>query len=289
MGGTLRGTRKRSREERLKYVGEILDLLGSTADPSKFSRLLARRSTAYRQWARQTMLELNEIELWTRWLLPDWPEDQVRQQAMQLNRLWREATGERIIFPETAEVLLELFRRGYRLGLVSNTTSSTEAPEALRQLGLTGYFETIILSAVVGKRKPDPGILLEATGRMGIEPAKCAYIGDLPHRDVAAARQAGFSKTILIHHRSRRQTTPVADYRLKPDHDIRYLTELLDIFPARTPPQPDAVFRASVSTMWAIKNFHTLQDFLEAGRRIGFRADRIKSPGRFADAGRESL
>jgi FMN phosphatase YigB (HAD superfamily)/sugar phosphate isomerase/epimerase len=270
MGGTLRGTRKRSRDERLKYTGEILKLLGSSTDPAKFSRLLARRSTAYRRWARETMIELNEAELWTRWMLPDWPEAQVREHAMRLNLLWRDATGVRVIFPEAAEVLCELFRRGYRLGLVSNTTSSTEAPDALRKLGLTSYFETVILSAVVGKRKPDPGILLEATGRMGIDPGKCAYVGDLPHRDVAAARKAGISKTILIRNRSGRESQSIVDPGLEPDHDIRNLRELLNIFPPRTPPQPAPLYAASISSMWAMNSFASLADFVEAGRRIGF-------------------
>ncbi len=270
MGGTLRSTRKRSRDERLKYTAEILTLLGSTADPAKFSRLLARRSTAYRRWARETMVELNEAELWTRWLLPEWPEAQIREQALALNTLWRDATGERVIFPEVAEVLVELFRRGYRLGLVSNTTSSTEAPDALRKLGLINYLETIVLSAVVGKRKPDPGILLEATTRMRIDPRCCAYVGDLPHRDVAAGREAGFSKTILIRRRSSRGTKGIADARLEPDAAIRNLRELLKIFPPRTPPRPAPVFAASISTMWAMSDFDSLADFIEAGRRIGF-------------------
>ena len=270
MGGTLRSTRKRSRDERLRFTGEILLLLGSDADPVDFSHLLARRATAYRRWARETMIELSEADLWARWMLPDWPEAQVRKHAVQLNLLWREATGERVVFPETAEVVLELFRRGYRLGLVSNTTSSTEAPLALKKLGLTGCFETMILSAVVGKRKPDPAILLEATGRMGIRPERCAYVGDLPQRDVAAARQAGFSKTVLIHDRSNQRSAPMDDPRLEPDHHIVNLKELLEIFPLRTPPLPATIYEASLSTMWAMKNFDWLGDFLEAGRRIGF-------------------
>ena len=115
MGGTLRGTRKRSREERLFYTGKILKLLGSDEDPAIFARRLARRETAYRKWARETLIELNEPELWTRWLLPDWPEDVIAKHAVKLNLLWRDATGERILFPETADVIIELFRRGYRL------------------------------------------------------------------------------------------------------------------------------------------------------------------------------
>ena len=272
MGGTLRVTKKRSRQERLHYTGEMIKLLGSDLDPDKFSRLLARRSTAYRRWARQTLVELNESDLLTYWLLPEWPESFIREHAQQLHRLWRQATGERTIFPETAGVVLELFRRGYRLGLVSNTTSSSEAPEALEDLGLTSYFETLVLSAVVGIRKPDPAILLEATGRMGIQPEKCAYIGDLPHRDVAAARQAGFGQAILVRKRSLHRARRIEDHSLLPDQDLRSLVELLDLFPPRPLPQPGPVFTACASTRWAMKAFHNLGDFLEASRRIGFRS-----------------
>ena len=270
MGGTLRSTKKRSRDERLKFVAEILKLLGLEADPAEFSHLLAHRATAYRRWARERMIELNEADLWSRWMLPDLPKIQVHDHAVQLNRLWRDATGERIFFPETAEVIKELFRRGYRLGLVSNTTSSTEAPEALKEHGLISYFETIILSAAVGRRKPDPAILLEATDRMGIKPGSCAYIGDLPDRDVAGSRQAGFSKAILIHCRSGEGSPPIDDPNLEPDHHIVNLKELLEIFPPRMPPKPSPVYAASISTMWAIRNFDFLGDFLESSRRIGF-------------------
>jgi HAD superfamily hydrolase (TIGR01549 family) len=271
IGGTLRGTRKRSRGERLRYTSEILKLLGSEADPLNFSRLLSRRSTAYRQWARETMCELNEADLWTRWMLPDWPEQAIQTNAMKLNKLWRDATGERFVFPETAEVVIALFRRGYRLGLVSNTTSSTEAPDAMEKLGLTGYFETIVLSAVVGKRKPNPAILLNATNAMGVPPENCAYIGDIPSRDIAAARKADFLKTILIHNSSRRKNHLNSSDGFEADHHISNLKDLLELFPSRLPPKPKSFFNASVSSMWGMGNFHALSDFIEASRRIGFR------------------
>jgi len=190
---------------------------------------------------------------------------------MQLNDLWREATADRIVFPETKEVVLELFRRGYRLGIVSNTVSSLETPRALEELELTGCFETVILSCMVGMRKPDPAILLEATRRMEIDPEKCAYIGNLLHRDVQSSQKAGFAK-VVIRRDPETFTTHQAKYpELVADHYIDNLYELLDIFPSRmdkgdVPP----AFNASLSTMWAKKNFPQLSDFFEAARRLGF-------------------
>ncbi len=134
--------------------------------------MINQRAKNYKKWAEETCIELSEEELWTKWMLPDCPEAHVRKNAVQFNQLYRDSINTRTIFPETKDVVMTLFRKGYRLGLVSNTTSSVEVPDALRALHISGCFETVILSAVLGKRKPDPSILLEATRRMDVNPGK---------------------------------------------------------------------------------------------------------------------
>ncbi len=270
MGGTLRTSVKKSKAEKRELIQRMLDLLGAQANVDEFAVLLSTRADAYKKWAEETLVELTESDLWTKWMLPDWPAEQVSGMAVELNQLYRAMTGTRTVFPETHDVVLELFRRGYRLGLVSNTTSSVEVPAALKELHVTGCFETVILSAVVGKRKPDPAILLEATQRMGIAPEKCAYIGDRADRDVAAARRAGFSKAVILRDPRQAKLEREAGAHLTPDARITNLTGLLELFPLRTAPQPDTVYDASLSTMWALKNFPTLADFFEAARRMGF-------------------
>ena len=270
MGGTLRRTAKRTRHEKYQIIRQIIELIGVQGSADEFSRRLARRALAYKKWAEQTHIELSESDLWTRWMLPELPARQIEPMAVQLNQLYREALGSRVIFPESREVVLELFRRGYRLGLVSNTTSSVEVPALLKELEITGCFETVILSTEVGKRKPDPAILLDATQRMGIEPDHCAYIGDRIDRDVAAARQAGFANAIILrdprHPKAKEANIP----ELSPDYTIQNLRELLDIFPPHSKPEPVSVYDASLSTMWAIKTVPTLMDFFEFARRTGF-------------------
>ena len=232
MGGTLRRTARRTRDEKYQIIRRIMELIGVQGSVEEFSRRLSRRAKAYKKWAEDTHIELSESDLWTQWMLPDFPVDQIKPMAIQLNQLYREALGLRVIFPESREVVLELFRRGYRLGLVSNTTSSVEVPALLKELEITGCFETVVLSTVVGRRKPDPAILLDAAQRMGIEPEHCAYIGDRIDRDVAAARQAGFSKAIILRdpRQPRAMETNVPD--LVPDQTIQNLHELLNRFPA---------------------------------------------------------
>ncbi|MGE5464603.1 MAG: HAD family hydrolase, partial [Syntrophothermus sp.] len=122
MGGTLRRTARRTRDEKYQVIQQIMELIRVQSPVRDFSRRLSRRAKAYKQWAEQTHIELSESDLWTQWMLPDFPADQIKPMAVQLNQLYREALGLRVIFPESREVVLELFRRGYRLGLVSNTT-----------------------------------------------------------------------------------------------------------------------------------------------------------------------
>jgi FMN phosphatase YigB (HAD superfamily)/sugar phosphate isomerase/epimerase len=275
MGGTLRSTTKRLRAVNKEKIHEMIVLLNVDIDEVEFTRLLKKRARAYKDWTGKTLLELNEVDLWRRWMLPDWPSDQVSLLAPQLSQLWRDATGKHVVFPETRETVLVLFRRGYHLGLVSNTTSSIEVPHLLEELGIAGCFEAVILSCVVGIRKPDPSILLIATERMGVRPENCAYIGDQPCRDVAAARKAGFGQTVILRGIHNHPGHP-QDAEFIPDHTIDNLKELLVLFPARHKAKgkhlkaEGQVYDASFSTMWANGNFPILGDFFLAAQRFGF-------------------
>jgi FMN phosphatase YigB (HAD superfamily) len=148
MGGTLRTTVKRTPGERLQAVQSLMSLIGAQGSVKEFADRLSTRARAYKHWSEQKHIELNESDLWTEWMLPDFPSEQIHIMAIQLNQLHRQSIGQRLAFPESREVVLELFRRGYRLGIVSNTTSSVEVPALLNELEISGCFETVILSCV---------------------------------------------------------------------------------------------------------------------------------------------
>jgi HAD superfamily hydrolase (TIGR01662 family) len=270
MGGTLRRSVKLTREEVHESIQGIMDLIGVDGSVNEFHHTVSKRAKAYKHWAEETHIELSESDLWTKWILPDFPPELISAKAVQLNQLYRQSTGRRMAFPETRDVILELFRGGYRLGLVSNTTSSIEVPALLKELGITGCFDTVILSTIVGKRKPNPAILLDAAQRMGVSPENCAYIGDRVDRDVTAARRAGFSSAVVIRDPRHPKEDDRPEPNIAPDHLIANLRELLDIYPPRSKPEPDSVSNASLSTMWAIGTLPTLTDFFEFARRTGF-------------------
>lgn len=89
------------------------------------------------------------------------------------------------------EVLAELSRRGYRLGLVTSKTRDISL-HGLRLVGLEGRFETAVFMEDSLLHKPHPDPILVALGRLGLRdrPGSVIYVGDSTH-DVIAGRAAG--------------------------------------------------------------------------------------------------
>jgi len=258
MGGTIR-MRPQNHGHREAMMSRLVRLLGSDNSPTgfdanEFGSVLSRRAKEYKRWALETRQELAEEELWTQWMLPDWPPDVIEPAAVQLNQLWRSSQGTRVIRPDARDVILELDRRGYLLGLVSNTTSRVDSPRLLKAMGVSDCFKTVVLSAVFGKRKPDPAIFLQAIQNLGVRADRCAHVGDRPSRDLVGARSAGVATVAIIRDPNGAPSewpfpkangapsewpSPKAngapleplDAALTPDHVIQSLSELLSIFP----------------------------------------------------------
>ncbi len=94
-----------------------------------------------------------------------------------------------------ASTLEALQRRGYRLGVVSN--SNGHVRRLLERAGLAQFLEVIIDSSELKIEKPDPRIFLAATTHLGLEPSFCAYVGDVFEIDVVGARAAGLSPILI--------------------------------------------------------------------------------------------
>jgi putative hydrolase of the HAD superfamily len=130
------------------------------------------------------------------------------------SNLWSRA------YPDAAAALSTLARRGYRLGVISNADGRVRG--LLAQAGLSAYFELVIDSSEVGLEKPDPRIFLAAAERLGLEPAACAYVGDIYEIDVVGARGAGLDAILIGPGDAPDDTLRVAG-----------LAELLPLFPGK--------------------------------------------------------
>ena len=212
---------------------DLMTLVNATETPEVFFEKLEKNWKAYRSLAKKSLLDASEMELWTQWLLPDYPIEIIAPNVSRLTRLWRDHDGRRVPREDVKDTLAELQHRGYKLGIIANTITETEIPDWMISDGVTGYFKTVILSSKVRIRKPDPAIYLLAAREMGVEPARCAYLGDNPIRDVEGTRAAGFGMMILFEEPATLAKEPqLGD--LKPDYAIKETKQLLDIFPPRS-------------------------------------------------------
>lgn len=231
LGNTLRILTK-NEEHQTKAREKIAELVHSAESPTKLCEVLDQRYKTYRNWAFETMVEAPEYELWTRWLLPDYPAEAIAEQATELTYLYRQTMGKRILQADAKSVISQLDKRGYRLGIISNLISTREIPEWLEADGLTHYFKAVVLSSVFGRRKPDPEIYREASRRIGIHPGKCAYVGDNFRRDIEGTRRAGFGMVIILIDRNERTKLP-QNVEQSPDVIIDEFRQLLELFPTR--------------------------------------------------------
>jgi putative hydrolase of the HAD superfamily len=211
---------------------QLVELTGAQEIPDAFHKKLEDRYKVLRKRAKEELIEASEKEMWTQWMLPDFPAEKIAPLSSKLTRLWRDCDGRRVPREDVKETVIELSKRGYLLGIIANTITETEIPDYLETEGLTGYFKTVVLSSKVGIRKPNPEIYWEAARRIGVDPAKCVYVGDNPVRDVEGTRAAGYGMFILFFEPATQAKEPPTG-EIKPDYTIREMKGLLDIFPPR--------------------------------------------------------
>ena len=128
------------------------------------------------------------------------------------------------VMPGIPETLRTLSERGYRVAAISNSDGRAEA--ILSLLGLAHEFEFIVDSRDIGIEKPDPRIFHGACARLGLLPARCAYVGDVHGIDAVGARAAGLVPVLLDVYGSYEPGADVATRVAEP-------AQLLGLFPDR--------------------------------------------------------
>ncbi len=124
------------------------------------------------------------------------PREKQRMLPRTLTEVFRAASRFKLeLYPDVLPVLTSL-RPLYRMGAVSDGQSLWAFPE-LRSVGLTDFFETVIVSSDLGYRKPDPRIFELALSKMGLSPAETLFIGNDMYRDVFGAHETGM-KTVFF-------------------------------------------------------------------------------------------
>lgn len=125
-----------------------------------------------------------------RTLLGDLPREEVARLSRRKEELYRQGiAGGLAPMPGVGELLGRLQRRGRGLAIVSSTPREN-VDVALRSLGLSGLFDTVVAEEDVHHGKPDPEGYLLAAERLGMTPRECVVIEDAAG-GVEAAKRAG--------------------------------------------------------------------------------------------------
>jgi len=121
--------------------------------------------------------------------------------------------------PDTINVLRALHGK-YKLGLVSNFAIPECASRLLEKFGLNEFFDVVLVSGAINKRKPSSEIFERALKALGVNNSEAVFVGDMLGLDVKGAKNVGM-KAVLIERRPSEEILNV-----KPDRIIKSLREL---------------------------------------------------------------
>lgn len=125
------------------------------------------------------------------------------------------------LFPTEKETLLELGRRGFVLGMITNSyQSATEKASWFQDLGLDCIAERVVSSIDAGFSKPEVGIYLEFARRAGMKPENIAFVG----HEAAELKGAGEAGMLPVSF----NCGPEIRQKLH----LEIFSDLLDLFPS---------------------------------------------------------
>jgi len=134
----------------------------------------------------------------------------------------RARASELVLYPHVQMTLLELAKRGIKLGVVS------DAPRfqvwlRLCSLGLQHLFDAVVTFDDTNERKPAAAPFREVLRRLGVPASESLMIGDWAERDVVGAKSLGMT-TVFARYGDTFDTKESGA-----DHDVNDIHELVGI------------------------------------------------------------
>lgn len=150
------------------------------------------------------------------------PLEQREQLPKFLAQAHRAASRVRLqLYPGVKETIVQLHAQ-YALAIVSDAQTAYALPE-LNAVGLSAYFDPIIVSGDVGYRKPDVRLFESVLSRMKLAPTEVLFVGNDLYRDVHGPQKLGI-KTVFFKQGEMLQDKDQAT----PDYLIYSFPELLN-------------------------------------------------------------
>jgi putative hydrolase of the HAD superfamily len=121
---------------------------------------------------------------------------------------------------EHAESVLRELRKRFELGVVSNFAIPECVYKLLERYGLEKFFDVVIVSGAVNRRKPHQEIFRRALQELGVTAEKTVFVGDTVDADVLGPKAAGM-RTIYLERRLQKDSEIAC-----PTQTIKSLNEL---------------------------------------------------------------
>jgi HAD superfamily hydrolase (TIGR01509 family) len=102
--------------------------------------------------------------------------------------------NDRLLYPETIEVLKYFKTKGYKMGVISDSSPSLQL--TLEQLNIAKYFSSFTASSLVGAGKPSPIIFNAALSAQGVTAEESIYVDDY-YVEADGAREQGFTSFLI--------------------------------------------------------------------------------------------
>lgn len=213
-------TLRYAREEREDIVYPILKALkrqGVDMDDEVFLKRYFREDETYRRKLKETFRES---------LLDDIVMNSLMACGCRSNTIsgivkkavdYGLATRKANWFSNARKTLATLRKKGYKLGLISNT--HWRISQSLRK-EFEKFFDVVTLSYEHGYAKPHSSIFFVTLNKLGIKANQCLHVGDDPVADIQGAKSVGM-KTAFV---KRTKVKTDADIEIK---RVDELTKLL--------------------------------------------------------------
>jgi len=149
---------------------------------------------------RKDYEELNEVSFygWYQGILHDLGiSDPDEAWIDRLNEEWMQGFIETTTEIKPARQVLSELKPYYRLGVISNSLGRNTEID-LARTGLRDFFDVLVVSSEIGKRKPHPKIFQSALEAMGLKAEEATMVGDNLEEDIVGAKNVGMKTVYLM-------------------------------------------------------------------------------------------
>lgn len=140
------------------------------------------------------------------------PSAKFEQLPLLIAETYRAASRFRLqLYPGVLDTLRQLQPK-YHLAAITDGQVAYALPE-LNAVGLSGFFDPVIVSGSFGYRKPDERLFTSALAAMKMQPAEVLFVGNDMYRDVFGGQKIGMKTVFFKSNQGTQEKTGVqADY-----------------------------------------------------------------------------